>query len=159
MYTLLELVIGMGMISALMEMRGGDNVKAALFRSYCFILQGCWIIQIGFALHSPWKWEKEQDFSRAMVVFVGHMLLASFGILGINCLVAFFQAPKSAAEDDLVRLCIAEAFSISITVITGHFLVIFSTFQIEIPDQVKVIDRDYVVEYSLPTSELLPASC
>ncbi|CAG0898177.1 unnamed protein product [Darwinula stevensoni] len=130
MYTLLELVIGMGMASAWMEVKGGDNVQAAaLFRSYCFLLQGSWIIQIGFALHSPWKWE--EDVSRAMTVFVGHMLLASFGILGLNCLVAYFQASEPAAEDDSVGA----------------------------PDLVKVIERDFVAEYSKSTPELLPASC
>ncbi|KAK7078816.1 Transmembrane protein 45B [Halocaridina rubra] len=89
---LLFVVVGC-LASVAVEMANKHSVLAGLTRGYCVILQGTWLIQIGFILYSPlgtkWKGDDHNDMMVATALFCWHNAGIFVALIVLGILISF----------------------------------------------------------------------
>lgn len=76
------IAIAVTFFSILIEWKKSDQLLAVLFRSFCFLVQGLWLVQIAFILynpisgHEPWNRDNNDSIMMATALFGIHILSA-----------------------------------------------------------------------------------
>ena len=90
------------------ELYNQSQVLGAVFRSYCFMLQGTWDLQAGWILFPPWgntwQYENHEHVVLGTVAFLVHLVFVAAFVVVLNLIIAKIQEKRLRRSKDWLQV-------------------------------------------------------